>query len=414
MSAPFGVRYYGGGDLSGYGLAAVANVRALVNADVPVQWIPLDWTPDRSVPGQWRDERGREKPLLTAQGSALADVKALIEQTRHPIDSDVVVVHAPPESWSGLFRKNAFNIGCTAWETSRTPAHWRELMSQADAIAVPSEFNRAVFQAAVPEVPVTLLPHIRRHTWNDYTPSERRGAKSDLGIPAHHRVFYTIATWDPRKDLPEMIRLFVQAFSNDDPVTLLIKTNELGADIGPHFRQRSTRTLAAEVVSELGRELGRAPPNIILNTDRLGSAELDMIHAIGDVYVTVSHGEGFALGAFEAATRATPVLATAWGGQTDFLGGEWLGALPCRMTQAPLWPPHKPSYFPSQRWARVERDAVVDRMRAVFDNAEPFEQEARAIRERIVERFAEPVIARRWLELIESGRPGRNAGEGGA
>ncbi|WP_376697211.1 glycosyltransferase family 4 protein [Wenzhouxiangella sp. EGI_FJ10305] len=412
MTAPYGVRYYGGGDLSGYGLAAVSNVRALVNADVPVHWVPLNWTPDRLVPGHWQNHRGVAKPVLTAEGSALADVSSLVERTRRPIDPEVVIVHAPPESWPGLFRKNVFNIGCTAWETSRTPAHWRPLMRQADAIAVPSEFNRRVFQTAVPEVSVSVLPHIRRHTWNDYLPTEIRQAKTELGIPAEHRVFYTISTWDPRKDLPELIRLFGHAFGSDDSATLLIKSNELGADIGPHFRQKSTRTLAAEVVSELGRELGRAPPNIILNTDRLSSAELDMIHAIGDVYVTVSHGEGFALGAFEAATRATPVLATNWGGQTDFLGGEWLGALPCRMTQVPLWPPHKPSYFPSQRWARVERAATVDRMRAILENAAPFEREARCIREKIVERFAEPVIVRRWLDLIEGGRPGRGAGGG--
>lgn len=411
MIAPYGVRYYGGGDLSGYGQAAVANVRALVNAGVPVQWVPLNWTPDRLIPGQWHDYGGKPQPVLTAKGSALADVATLVERTRRPIDPDVVIAHAPPESWPGLFCSNSLNVGCTVWETSRTPAHWRPLMARADVIAVPSEFNRRVFQAALPEQRIALLPHIRRHTWNDYTPTEIRQARDDLGIPDDHRVFYTIATWDPRKALPELISLFARAFHSETPVTLLIKTNASGTDTGPHFQQRPTRALAAEVVSAIGRELGREPPNIILNTDQLDSAELDMIHAIGDVYVTVSHGEGFGLGAFEAATRATPVLAPAWGGQTDFLGDDWPGALPFRMTQVPLWPPHRPSYFPSQRWASVDTEAAVERMRSVLSDSAPFEREARAIRERIVERFAEPVIAGQWLELIEHALADRAAFE---
>lgn len=402
-TTPYSVRYYGGGDLGGYGQTAVANVRALVNAGVPVHWVPLDWNPMCSVPGQWRQPDGLAKSALAGGGSALADMSTLVERTSRPVDCDVVIVHAPPESWPGLFREGCFNIGCTAWETSQTPAHWGPLMSRADAIAVPSEFNRRVFQSAVPTVPVSVLPHIRRHTWNDYTPTEISQAKADLGIPANHRVFYTIATWNPRKALPDLIELFASTFHKDEAATLLIKTDETGAGKGPHYRQRQTRQLAAEVVSRIGSVLGREAPNIVLNTDQLDSAELDMIHAVGDVYATVSRGEGFGLGAFEAATRATPVLATGWGGQTDFLGDQWLGRLPYHMTQVPLWPPHMPSYFPSQRWASVDPAKAVDRMRAVFDDPAPFQREARTIRERIVERFAEPVVIRQWLELIERG-----------
>jgi len=409
VTTPRGVRYYGGGDLSGYGQAAVANVRALVNAGVSVHWVPLDWTPARAVPGSWHERDGAPKPVLAAQGSALADIATLVELTRRPLQGDVVVAHAPPESWPSLFRSDSFNIGCTAWETTQPPAHWLPLMREADAIIVPSELNRTVFSSAVPGVPAVAIPHIRRHTWNDYTPGEIRQARADLGVPGDHRVFYTISTWDPRKALPDLIELFARAFGAGEAVSLVIKTNEIGAEGGPHFRQRPTRDLAAEAVSRIESERACKTPNIILNTDRLHAAELDMIHAMGDVYVTASHGEGFGLGAFEAATRGTPVLATGWGGQTEFLGDRWLGRLPYRMTQVPLWPPHKPSYFPSQRWARVDPEAGSERMRAVFDDPEPFLVEARKNRESIVERFAEPVIVRQWLDLIETGLGGRRA-----
>lgn len=97
-TAPRGVRYYGFGSLSGYGQAAVAYVRALVNAGIAVQWIPLDWTTQRMQAGSWILPDGRRQLLLEKCGTLgqLADVPALVERTRAPVAHDVVVVHAPP------------------------------------------------------------------------------------------------------------------------------------------------------------------------------------------------------------------------------------------------------------------------------------------------------------------------------
>ena len=39
----------------------------------------------------------------------------------------------------------------------------------------------------------------------------------------------------------------------------------------------------------------------------------DAIHAIGDCYVSLTHGEGWGMGAFDAATLGKPVLITGWG-----------------------------------------------------------------------------------------------------
>ena len=404
MSAPRGVRYYSPGDISGYGQAGIANVRAFVNAGIRVQWTPLDWRPDRMHAGHWSMlPDGRVRPLLSQCGISghLSDVRALIGMTSTPIDYDTVITHAPPEFWPHGFERGKRNIGCTAWEADRTPAHWLPLMRQADRVVVPSTQNREAFQRSGLDGPLFVVPHIRRHRWCEFSRDDVAAARADFGIPAHHRVFYTIATWTPRKALPQLIEAFARAFSADDPVTLLVKTEANGDGAAPLYPTTPARELAAHATQAIGAALGRPVPHLLLLDDPLDGDELDLIHAIGDVYVSLTCGEGWGLGAFEAATLGKPVIMTAWGGHTDYLGTDWPGAVPYRTTSVPLMPPQVPSYFPSQRWAQADIAAAAALLRSTHADPEPARVAACAIRERIVERFAEPVVAAQWLEVLD-------------
>ena len=401
-SAPRGVLYCGSGDLSGYGQAAIAYVRALVNAGVPVQWIPLDWLPRRMAPGSWTSPDGRPRRLLEQCGTHghLADVPTLVGLTRAPVAHDVVVVHAPPEAWPQVFEPGKRNIGVTVWETDRAPAHWLPLMRQADAVIVPCEFNRAAFLRSGLDKPVRVVPHIRRHCWREYTPADVARARAQLGIPGGNCVFYTINAWDPRKNMPALVRAFARAFAADSPASLLVKTGATGHGEAPFYANMPTRELVLRAMQDAAAESGRPMAQVVMVDAELDGDGIDLIHALGDVYVSLSHSEGWGLGAFEAATLGKPVIMTAWGGQCEFLGGAWPGAVPYRLEAVPLWPPHQPSYFPSQRWAAPDPDAAVALMRAAADAAPGMRAGAHAIRERIVRGYAEPVVVETLLEAI--------------
>ena len=401
-SSPRGVRYYGSGDLSGYGQVAIAYVRALVNAGVPVQWVPMDWTPECMAAGSWTLSDGRPRRLLEQCGTHghLADVTALVERTSAPVEHDTVVVHAPPEAWPRIFESGKRNIGVTVWETDRAPAHWLPLMRQAERVIVPCEFNRTAFLRSGLERPVHVVPHIRRHCWREYAPSDVARARAQLGIPSGNRVFYTINAWDPRKNMPALVRAFARAFAVDAPVSLLIKTGPTGHGDAPFYPVLPTRELVLQAMREAAAETGRQIPQIVLVDAELDGDGIDLIHMLGDVYVSLTHGEGWGLGAFEAATLGKPVIMTAWGGQCEFLGADWPGAIPCALEPVPLWPPHQPSYFPSQCWAAPDVDAAVALMRAAADDDAPAQAAAYAIRERIVRSYAEPVVVDALIEAI--------------
>ena len=402
MALPRGIRYIGGGGIAGYDQAALANVRLFVNAGIPVQWIPVAWSREGMQPSRWWNESGISKPLLgpLGAGAATSDAATLVAQTSRAVPHDTVIAHSPPETWSQMFQPRCRNIGYVTWETDALPAHWPPLLQQAQALAVPCRLNREVFARAGITRPLHVVPHVRRHVFTEYSPNDLADAREDLGIPAGNTVFYSINAWDPRKNTPRLIEAFMRAFEPDAPVTLLIKTQALGYDAGPLYPQRSTQKLANAVVAALQEKLGRRAPHICVHNEDIDSAGIDLIHAIGDVYASLSHGEGFGLGAFEAATRGTPVVMTGWGGQRDFLGEDWPGAIAGRMVPAPVWPPYQPSYFPSQRWAEPDLDAAIARLHEAMQPAA--KTAALRIREHIVERYGEPRVWQDWKAVFDA------------
>jgi glycosyltransferase involved in cell wall biosynthesis len=393
-----GVKLYSFVEPSGYGLAAVGYVRMLVNAGVPVRWVPLARDGDNVRPAG--PAESLPLSMLATDDKSLADLPALLAMTSRPIAYDTVIAQTVPEHWPQLFEMDRRNVGYTVWEADRIPAHWRTLLDLADRVLVPCEMNRDTFVAAGVRAPVFVVPHVRRHAWNAFLPSEIAAARERFGVAGARFVFYTINAWDPRKALPTLLRAFVRAFRPDDAVALILKTGPVGYGAPPHYAYERSLELAQAAVDNATDEADRdAPPIAVLPYDLTGRG-IDLLHELGDAYVTLPHGEGWALGMFDAATLGTPVIATGWGGHLDYLGERWPGAVPYRMTPAPVWPPWKPSYWPSQRWATPDVDASIAAMRAIVADPAPARVAAKAVAERIANRYAEPVVAREYLAAI--------------
>jgi glycosyltransferase involved in cell wall biosynthesis len=393
-----GLRYYSFVEPSGYGLAAIAYVRALVNAGVPVQWVPLARAGDDVRPLR----PGDPIPLsmLSTEDEALADLPALFSATSQPIAYDTIVAHTVPERWPTLFEAHKRNVGCTVWETDRIPAHWRTLLDLAERVLVPCETNRDTFVAGGIRRTPEIVPHIRRHAWNAFAPAEVDAARKRFGLDGARFVFTTINAWDPRKALPALLDAFVRAFRDDDGVALVLKTGATGYGPPPFYREEPTLTMAQRAVDAATDALDRDAPPICVLPYELNGRGVDILHELSDGYVTLSHGEGWGLGMFDAATRGTPAIATGWGGHLDYLGGDWPGAVPYRMASAPVWPPWRPSYWPSQRWAAPDAEAAIAAMRALVEDPAPARAAASSIADRIANDYAEPVIARRFIEAI--------------
>lgn len=400
---PSGVKFHSFLEAGGYATAALAHVRGLVNAGVPLHWRVLARAGERAI----------EMPVasmtsildMARSDQALADLPALLAATSLPVDYQCVVAHTVPEFWPQFFEPGKRNVGCTAWETDRLPAHWPSLMDCADCIVVPCAQNRPVFEAAGVRARIDVVPHVRRHAWNEFLPADVDAARREFAIDGARTVFYSINAWEPRKDLPALLRAFVTAFSHDDPVALLVKTDPTGHGPPPLYSREPVAPLARSIIDAAAEAVGHAPPPITILPYLMSGRGIDMVHRLGDVYVSMTHGEGWGLGAFDAATLGRPVLMTGWGGHRDFLGDDlaWPGAMPWRMTSVPIFPPHRPSYWRSQRWATVDDDSSVSTMRGFVDDPLTHQRAAEEIAQRIANDYAEPRISHLFMRALFGG-----------
>ncbi len=94
-----------------------------------------------------------------------------------------------------------------------------------------------------------------------------------------------------------------------------------------------------------------------------------------DAYVSLHRSEGFGIGMAEAMLAGKPVVATAYGGNTDFLTERTGYPVGYRLTAVGegSWP-----YDPAARWADPDLDEAAAALRAVVDDRETATARTRA------------------------------------
>jgi glycosyltransferase involved in cell wall biosynthesis len=397
-----GVRYYSYPDHSGYGLAALAYVRALHNAGIPVWWTPLLYRDGAHHP--WRHDDGVAAlpiALHAENDPALHDFSALIKATG-PTPYDTVVLHTVPEHWPGLVERDKRNIGYTVWEADALPAHWPPLLNVPDKVLVPCAINQTLFAKGGVKRPVDVVPHIRRHAWNAGSSADGSALRRELGVPEDHFVFYSINVWDPRKAIQDLVAVFARTFCGDDKVTLIVKTS---TEVHPLARDRHLPGGIPERVralnAEIARETGRPPAHIVvLAADGVAGRVIDALHATGDCFVSLSHGEGWGMGAFDAATFGKPVLIAPYGGPAEYLPAGYPGFLDYTMVPVSGWTAAA-SFGPPQCWAQPDTEDAARKLRTVVARHADFLEPAALASEQIANRYAEPVIARTLVAALD-------------
>jgi glycosyltransferase involved in cell wall biosynthesis len=391
-----GIKYIAYGDVSGYALAALAYIRALHRAGVPV-W-PLFSAPKAA---SRPPAEGEGLPLARGlDGDAnFSDVPELMRATARPIAYDTIVAHTHPEYWPRLAEDGARLAGYHVWETDTLPARWPALLNRADRILVPSKFNAELCARCGVTRRVHVVPHIRRNAWSESARTAGLALRERLGIPAGHYVFYTIAVWNPRKAVGELVEVFAREFSVDDRVTLLVKTSAAAIHAEAAQSAASIRELIDRIVAEASRRTGRRAASVaVIVQDDMGGGAIEAIHAAGDAYVSLTHGEAWGLGAFDAATLGKPVIITGWGGQLDYLGSDYPGLVRYEMTPVAA----HALYQPGQRWATADGSHAGELMRAALARDRALVEAAAAVRATIATRYAETAVARQFITALEA------------
>jgi glycosyltransferase involved in cell wall biosynthesis len=254
-----------------------------------------------------------------------------------------------------LFR-DRHTIAVWFWEANRLPEEWVPAFEYLDEVWVASSFMAERIGPASPvpvravPLPVSLPPTV---------PFDRRA----YGIPEDDYLFLFVFDWHSsvyRKNPHGLIEAFTSAFPPDSGASLLIKSIQ-GIDFPTEF---------AHVALSASRH-----PNIHLVDRHVPRREKNAIIAGCDCYVSLHRSEGFGLTIAEAMWLGKPAIATAFGGNLEFMTPQNGRLIP--YTTVPIGEDAAASTQGTARypadavWADPDVDAAAEAMRWAFENREP-------------------------------------------
>ena len=384
-----GVRWLSVGPGSGYGNASEDYLSGLREAGVPVSWTPIGWPSST-----WDAPLG---PVTDFAWHRL-DGAAHLDIANRKIDHDVVVVCSTP-LWHDQLAIEADGrrlVAYTTWETDRVWSEWVRILNRYDRVLVPSHFNAEVFESSGLEVPLAVVPHIAQPQLSMATATAPR-------VPDRF-VFYMIASWTTRKAIPDAVSAFLDAFTADDDVELVIHTTP--EDLTARARRANGGSPGANSDSTwftLARELAdrAAVPRITLSTRWLSRSAVDDLHRRGDCFLSLSRGEGWGLGAFDAGASGNPVIVTGWGGTLDFLPPDYPYCIEYdlvpTLTDPPdvWWGPR-----PEERWAKARVAHASALLRQVFDHRDDARSVGRRLQREIQACYSGTSVTSRLIEAL--------------
>ena len=293
---------------SGYGEHARFLLRTLRDNEDKVDiylintpWGATSWLHENNEEREWIDSLLLK--TITAGNSLKAD--ASIQVT-------------VPNEWVRICDKN---IGLTAGiETDRISDSWIRGTHLVDKIIVPSSHAKSGFESAHTNlkdpfgsereirvdapIDVVSFPH------KNCEPKEISRLNDTLSTDFN---FLTVAQISPRKNIESGLIAFLEEFHNEENVGFIMKLNIKNNSL---VDRQNTKT----AIKSLLENFPDRKCKIHLIHGNLSDEEMAGLynHEKVSAYVSTSHGEGFGLPVFEAASHSVPVIAPNWSGYTDY------------------------------------------------------------------------------------------------
>lgn len=343
MKAALGINFFGrfSGNM-GLGVAARNWLQRLIDEAVEVHAVDV---PD-PLGGSDHDSRFRAiSRSLDAPAPHRVNFAALNPQC---------LARLQRERRAALDLDRCVNVLLPFWELEQLPSDWLPALEPIDVVVAATGFIADAFRRAdaVPEVEYVPLPVKIDEGWSR--------ERNRWGVPED--AFMLVTAFEPASDAERKnpwaaIEAFRRAFPDMPGARLVVKFNG--------SRMRSEH---AEPMRRLRYLVGQDPRISILD-ESLSYREVLSLYASSDVYVSLHRAEGLGLCALESMALGTPVIATRWSGNLDYMNDanaclvEYT-LVPVRGTQLAYAPDR---ISPEVRWAEPDVDSAAAWMRRLAD-----------------------------------------------
>lgn len=245
-----------------------------------------------------------------------------------------------------------YNIGHWVWELEEFPEEWIPSFNLVDEIWTPTEFVRKTLMKYTSK-PVYSLPFpVQAET-------DASMNRAYFGLPEDKFLFmmmFDLGSGMARKNPLAVVDSFKKAFQKDNQhvglVVKLTKSDKTAGDI------------------EYIRGLLDGYDNIYFICENLSRVEVNSLIASTDVYVSLHRAEGFGLVMAESMMVGTPVIATNWSGNTEFMDESSACLVNYSLIELEKnEPPFKKGYH----WADADTDQAAGFMKRLFEDKEYYD-----------------------------------------
>lgn len=275
-------------------------------------------------------------------------------------------------------------IGLWWWEVDVFPSFMHEGFTHVDEVWVGSAHIARALRPAAGETPV----HTVRIPVT--APATSARSRADLGLPTEGPVFLTVFGYYSsvvRKNPAGVIEAFTRAFAPGDGPSLVVKCIDHEAHPEEHARLEALAARHADVHLLPG----------YIDQDEMGAL---VRHS--DAVVSLHRAEGFGFTPAEAMAAGTPVIATRYSGNLDYMTDENAFLVDAPLIQ--IGPDGGP--YPAEgHWADPDLDQAAALMRQVV--ADPQAARARGVRAArdMAERYSPRAAGETMLARLRTGNP---------
>lgn len=278
-----------------------------------------------STPGQGEGYSGASENILAALEEIGVDARVLAYRKilqQNLTDRGKLAINKPfvkgkigvsfgyPNAFNSII--NDVKIGFTMFETNKLPngkgfrdegntwagvtGDCADMINALDELWVPSEHNKGLFEASGVEIPVSVIPlGVNQHLFYDFT-KEREKTRKERPF-----TFLMLGTLTSRKNVGAVITAFMDLFSGNDDVRLVIKSKS-----GTIASLQFPKGINIEIIDE----------NSTVK-------QVQDYYKNADCFVFPSRGEGFGLPPLEAMATGLPTIFACNTGMADYANEKY-------------------------------------------------------------------------------------------
>lgn len=334
-------------------------------------------------PRDIRDRRKGEKGLIDNLGTnqTVSSEDCVVKEFDSQED---IWLSIGPMDFARQAPEHAYSIVSTDYNLDIVPKSWERYIDRVDEVWVPSEWTKSSIENRIGEKEkIKVMPY---GVDMKYKPTEydcsiclhNNGGGSGPGMKCLRDDkfnFLLISRFYHIKGLYRTARAFVEEFTSDEDVRLVVKTT---SNMQFQFNPVSS-------MFEIQKRFGWPnPPEIAPIVQPLQNQYLYDLMGHSDAFLQISRAECFGIAQLQAAYCGTPVIYTDWSAQKEIFDNagdgffpvedyilekprsEW-PALAFNMPSWPGGPDGDKSYPTDSKWATPSIENIGERMRELYE-----------------------------------------------